>query len=291
MFLRKEFLIVLFFAVGLVAFSYYEPKPLKRVMDWRATRNALAEGEVNLSEYQVYDRTNGKEPKLTVDFVKGKHFWNPQMVIWIEDSVGNYLETLLITTSTAKGLFYSGRTSENFRESDGPKTEESTPTRRVDALPYWSHKRGQRYEDGFYSPPPSQPLPDGITRATPKGNFYFESATDLNKLSAFKILVEVNVAFDENEYYSEYDFVDDSVYHSGTGLLGQPSLIYSADIRNTDSNRHYVLSLAGRGHHSGATGDLIPELESITTARYVVDRIVVGVSEDWYRTSENQSLQ
>ena len=282
MLLRKEFLIVLFLICGLLAFSFYEPKPLKRVMDWRATRNALAENEVSISEYQVYDYTDEEEPQLTVDFLKGKHFWNPQLVIWLEDSTGKYLETLLVTTSTARGLFYSGRTSENFRESDGPKTEERNPTRRVDALPYWSHKRGQSYDDGFYSPPPDQPLPDGVTGATPKGNFYFKSTTDLNKLSAFKVLVEVNVAFDENEYYAEYDFVDDSVYHSGTGLLGQPSLIYSTMVTQTDANRFYVLSLNGHGHHSGATGELISDINSITTAKYIVDRIVVGVNEAWY---------
>jgi hypothetical protein len=281
--MRKEFLTVLFLVSVLLAFSLYEPKPLKVLMDWRAKRNALVEQEISTSDYQVYDHTNGKEPQLTVDFLKGKHFWNPQMVIWLEDSAGNYLETLLVTTSTAKGLFYSGRTSENFRESDGPKTEENSSTRRVDALPYWSHKRGQQYQDGFYSPPPDQPLPDAITGATPKGNFYFKSTADLNKLNSFKMLVEVNVAFDENEYYSEYDYLDDSVYHSGTGLLGQPSLIYSTIINKKDSNRFYVLSLAGRGHHSGASGDLIEEINSITTAKYVVERIVAGVNEVWYQ--------
>jgi hypothetical protein len=281
--MKKEFLIVMLLVFGLLAFSFYEPTPLKKLMDWRATRNALAVQEVSVNDYQVYDYTDGREPQLIVDFLKGKHFWNPQIVIWLEDSTGNYLETLLVTTSTAKGLFYSGRTSENYKESDGPKTEERNPTRRVDALPYWSHKKGKPYSDGFYSPPPDQPLPDGITGATPKGNFYFKSTTDFNTLSTFKILVEVNVAFDENEFYCEYDFLEDSVYHSGTGLLGQPSLIYSTTIRKTDGNRFYILSLEGRGHHSGATGELVHDLNSITTAKHIVERIVVGVNEEWYR--------
>jgi hypothetical protein len=41
--------------------------------------------------------------------------------------------------------------------------------------------------------------------------------------------------------------------------------------------------LLGRGHHSGATGDLISDVSKITTARYIVERIVVGVREDWYK--------
>jgi hypothetical protein len=95
-------------------------------------------------------------------------------------------------------------------------------------------------------------------------------------------MVEVNVAFDENEFYSEYDFLEDSIYHGGTGLLGQPSLIYGTTVRKSDGQQYYLLSLLGHGHHSGATGELIADMKTITTARYVVERIVVGVKEEWY---------
>ena len=282
--LRKEFYIVLILLAGLLAFSYYEPAPVKQLMDWRASRNALAEKEVSISDYQLYDHTQGSEPDLTIDFLKGKHFWNPQVAMWLEDTAGHYIETLLVTTSTARGLFYSGRSASNFKESDEVKSRENAPTRRVDALPYWSHKRGHRYADGFYSPPLDEPLPDAITGATPQNNFYFRTLAErLNDLPSFTIMVEVNVAFDENKYYSEYDFPEDSVYHSGTGLLGQPSLIYGATIRKTDPDRYYVLSLLGHGHHSGSTGELNAEIRTITTARYIVERIVAGVNEDWYQ--------
>jgi hypothetical protein len=285
MLLRREFLIVLFLITGLLAATYVEVKPVKQLMDWRATRNTLSENEVALSDYQLFDHTNGKEEELTLDFFKGKHFWHPQVAIWLEDSSGKYVETLLVTTSTARGLFYSGRSASTFRETDRIKAEENTPTRRVDALPYWSHKRGHRYADGFFSPPPTEPLIDAITGATPKDNFYFTSSpSSLQNLTTFKIVVEVNVAFDENEFYSEYDFLEDSLYHGGTGLLGQPSLIYSATIRNTDPSRYYILTLDGHGHHSGTTGELFQDTQSITTAKYIVERIVAGVNEDWYKS-------
>lgn len=281
--MRKEFVIVLILVAGIFTVSFFEVPPVKQIMNWRAVVNATGENEVALSDYQLYDHTDGKESELTVDFLKGKHFWNPQVVIWLEDSIGNYLETLLVTTSTARGLFYSGRSAENFKESDEAKTDDGSPTRRVDALPYWSHKRGHQYPDGMYSPPPGEPLPDAITGATPSENFYFKvGALSLSELKTFRVLVEVNVAFDENEYYSEYDFPDDSLYHSGTGLLGQPSIIYSALISKTDKNRYYVLSLLGHGHHSGSTGELFTEMKTVTTARYVVERIVVGMNENWY---------
>jgi hypothetical protein len=284
MFLRKELLIVILTLSGIFSISYFELAPVKTLMDWRSKTNALAESNVDISNYEVYDLSEGNEPELSVDFLKGKHFWNPQVSIWLEDSAGMHLETLLVTTSTARGLFYSGRSAQNFKESDGAKKEENTPTRRVDALPYWSHKHNHRYADGLYSPPPDEPLPDAITGATPQGNFSLKSnSTAFRDLKAFKILVEVNVAFDENEFYSEYDFLDDSLYHSGTGLLGQPSIIYEAYIRKTDRSRYYVLSLAGHGHHSGSTGELLQEMSTVSTAKYIVERIVVGVNENWYR--------
>jgi hypothetical protein len=281
--MRREFLVISFILTGLFLFSYFEFKPVKALMDWRAKRNAMAENKSSNTAYEAYNYAGKMAPSVTIDFLRGKHFWHPQVAIWIEDSTGRYLETLSVTSSVAKGLFYAGRSAENFRRSDEVKKEEDAPTRRVDALPYWSHKRGHRYQDGLYSPPPDQPLPDAITMATPKDNFYIKMSPVIDTLSSFQILVEVNIAFDENEYYSEYDFAEDSLYHSGTGLLGQPSLIYAATINNTDKNRYYILSLLGRGHHSGSTGDLIQETNTVSTAKYIVERIVVGVDERWYK--------
>jgi hypothetical protein len=280
---RREFLIVVVALAGVFAFSYYEPAPIQKMMDWRAARNTQGTNEISLTDYQLFDNTKGEEADLTIDFLKGKHFWNPQLAIWIEDSAGNYVGTLLVTTSTAKGLFYSGRSASNFKEADEAKVAANTPTRRVDALPYWSHKRNHKYSDGFYSPPRDQPLPDGITSATPKENFYFKAnELGIDDLETFCIMVEVNVAFDENEFYSEYDFLEDSLYHGGAGLLGQPSLIYGATVSRQDQERYYVLSLLGHGHHSGSTGELFSDMKTITTAKYVVERIVAGVKEDWY---------
>lgn len=281
--LRRELLVVVAALACLFAFSYYEPTPIRKMMDWRAARNTQRTNEVTLTDYQLYDHTKGEEADVTIDFLKGKHFWNPQLAIWIEDSAGNYIETLLVTTSTAKGLFYSGRSASNFKEADEAKVEANTPTRRVDALPYWSHKRNHKYGDRFYSPSPVEPLPDGITGATPKENFYFKTnEVGIDNLQSFRVMVEVNVAFDENEFYSEYDFLEDSLYHGGTGLLGQPSLIYGTTVNREDHQRYYVLSLLGHGHHSGATGELITGMKTVTTAKYVVERIVVGVKEEWF---------
>ncbi len=36
--------------------------------------------------------------------------------------------------------------------------------------------------------------------------------------------------FNDNEFYSEFDFPDEEVYHNGTGQLGQPSMIFETAI-------------------------------------------------------------
>lgn len=252
-------------------------------MNWKATVNTNGVEAVNISKYDVVDLAGDEEPFLTIDFLKGNNFWHPQLAIWLEDSAGNYLETVAVTTSTAQGLFYSGRSAENFREFDEGKGNMGTPTRRVDALPVWSHKRGVRYHDGFYSPSPDQPLPDGFSMATPAGNFYLKTPMDIAEVNAFRVMVEINVAFDENEYYSEYDFVEDSLYHGGTGLLGQPSIVYSAMVQKTDSNNYYILNKTGRGHHSGSDGLIRHDLHTLTSAQSIVERLVVGINKDWYQ--------
>jgi hypothetical protein len=283
--IRKEPIVVSLFAGVLFASAYFEWRPVRAMMDWKAATNTRSAQSVDNSIYELIDHSGGEEPFITVDFVKGKHFWHPQVAIWLEDSVGNYIETLVVTTSTAQGLFYSGRSAQNFKEYDSAKSADDAPTRRVDALPVWSHKKGPAYADGFHSPPPNQHLPDGITMATPNGNFLYKGNSSA-PLNSFRVMVEINVAFDENEYYSEYDFVEDSLYHGGTGLLGQPSIVYGAVIRNIDANNYYVLQEIGRGHHSGGDGSIQNDLNTLTTARHIVERLVVGVNEEWYSKKE-----
>ena len=85
------------------------------------------------------------------------------------------------------------------------------------------------------------------------------------------------MAFDDNEYYSEFDFPDDDVFHSGTGQLGQPSIVFEASVDMNDNKDYYLMELIGHGHHSGQTGELDSDLSTLTTALEIVERIVIGV--------------
>lgn len=277
--IRKPVFGVILILVSLFYIAWSDTFPVNTLLDRKAKNRANTDSK-NTYSYQINDYSNGKSPFITVDFLKGEHFWNPQIAIWIEDSNGKYLSTLWVTTSTAKGIFYGGRSADNFKDFDGAKTHESTHFRRVNALPHWSHKRSIFAKDGELVPHPDNPLPDAISGATPTDNFIFK--TDLDKKIAlpdqFIIKLEVNVAFDQNEYFSEYDFLEDTVYHSGTGLLGQPSLIYEARVSKSDSIPYYVMSIVGHGHHSAQTGDIFPDISKLTTAKKIVERILVKVN-------------
>lgn len=272
----KSRIISIILLVGATFFisAYLQKAPFKNMMDFGAQLKATEGRELNFSEYEVIAVNTENDIYLNIDLLRAKHYWHPQIAIWVEDTKGNYVETLFVTQATAKGIFFGGRSKENFKQFDIEK-DGTGEYRRVDALPVWSHKRGIRYPDGMYVPTREDPLPDGISGATLSDNFHMN--TSAKYASKFNLRIEINVAFDDNEYYSEFDFPDDDVFHSGTGQLGQPSIIFESTIDMNDNKDYYLMELVGHGHHSGQSGELYDDLSTLTTALELVERIVVGV--------------
>lgn len=261
--------------------AYHQLPPFHSIMDFGAKLKANSVKEVNHSEYVVLEMGREKAIQLSLDLLRSEHYWHPQMAIWTEDLQGNYLETVFVSKATAKGLFFGGRSKENFKNFDAQR-DATGAFRSVNALPVWSHKRGVLYDNGMYVPTRNNPLPDAITGATLVDSF--KLLTSVPYSNAFVLKIEINVAFDDNEYYSEYDFPDDTVFHNGTGQLGQPSIIFETTIDMSDGKNYYLMELAGHGHHSGQTGQIYTDLSTLTTAKQIVERIVVGV-----RTSQKQA--
>lgn len=248
-------------------------RPFSDIMDTGSRWKAGQKQVLNTSTYEIITRAEGAI-NLEVDLLRGEHYWHPQMAIWVSDTTGQFVQSVFVTKATAKGLFFGGRSKENFKTFDS-KTSESTDYRRVNALPIWSHSRGVPYRDSMYVPTREEPLPDGITGATIIDNFKMQ--TGIDSLSKFILNIELNVAFDDNEYYSEYDFADDEIYHSGTGQLGQPSILFQTEIDMQDGKDYYLMELAGHGHHSGQDGQVYTHFDKLTTAKAIVERIVVKV--------------
>jgi len=269
-----SFLIITVMIGSLLYSSVSESSSMKSFMDFGARSKASTGSIENDAVYEKIVMDFGNANSLTVDVKKAKHFWHPQVAVWTEDTSGLYKETLFATKATAKGIFAGGRSKENFKSLDAEEVELSEDSyRRVNALPVWSHKRGVQYKDGLYAPTYENPLPDGMTGATPLSNFILE--TSVNYTEPFILKMEVNVAFDDNEYYSEYDFPDDKTFHNGTGQLGQPSIIFACQI-NPLSNQKKLMHIEGHGHHSGQGGMIYDDLSTITTALEIVDFAVVS---------------
>lgn len=253
--------------------AYFQIEPMVILMDYGTRLKANSEQEINHSTFEVIHMNTDKKIDISVDLLRGEHYWHPQMAIWLEDNNGQYIETLFVTKATAKGLFFGGRSKENFKDFN--EEDAVGDLRLVNALPIWSHKRGIKYPNGMYVPSHTDNFPDAITGETIKDNFKLNTSSNIS--SEFSLRLELNVAFDDNEFYSEFDFPDDEVFHSGTGQLGQPSIVYEANIDLNDHKNYYLMNLIGHGHQSGQTGEIFRELNTLTTAKQLVERIVVGI--------------
>ena len=124
------------------------------------------------------------------------------------------------------------------------------PPERIEALPYWWHKQRGAL------------LTDAVTAATPKYDL-----TIKNKINhcpeKFVMKMEVNNSFDYNEYYTKDG--------------GQPALVYSAVVDVSQPSREYEMNLVGRSSPDGSDGGLYSNLFTVTTARQIVDQIIVKI--------------
>lgn len=216
-------------------------------------------------EPPFYFETNsdGKGQVIEIGFVKGTAHYFPLMAIWMEDTLGNFVQTLYVAESIAIGVFGHGDAS----------TGKWMPgeIRRPAALPYWGHRRGIQAEDGLYLPSPENPLPDAYTGATPPGSFVLRTRADEPLEKPFHLFFEVNQSWDWNRYWTNNRYPGDMDYHSSA----QPALVYKTMIDPNDPRDEYIMEPEGRSHQSGATGELFDDLYTLTTALNIAERITV----------------
>ncbi len=262
---RKSSWIVLVACVIVVIGAGFRLPPFE-VIQTQYARYKTGTGSDNSPVTTVYKLSDTSN--LSIDIKAGQHHWFTQMAVWLEDVEGRFVRTIFVTNSTAKGQFYGGRTKANFKSFDGKM--QGSAYRRVDALPRWSHQRGIQASDGGYAPSVEQSLADAISGATPQGDLrLLAQTTDTSELVLF---LELNVAFDDNAYYSVYDFPDDSLYHGGTGLLGQPSVVYKTTLPGSGST---LLEYAGFTHPTADDGLIHSGTKGLTTALEIIDYAIV----------------
>lgn len=268
--LQTPFVLLVFIFICVAI--YFENPMFNAIYDWGNQYRNKQLGKIEETfDYQIIalDKAIGKH-NLSIELKKGKAFQYPLFAIWIEDSIGNYIETLYISRVISSSTFDYGKKENGVWKS--------AKLRRPEALPYWSHKRGIKASDGLYVPLKNSPDLDAVSGATPTGNFIIKSKSNLENNSTYKILIEINQSYDWNEYYTKNKFPEDKIY-SGSGQVGQPSLIYEAEIEKSALNSpiHKVMNLIGHGHHSGKNGELFNDLTNITSAKNIAERIIVTV--------------
>ena len=205
--------------------------------------------------------------QLEVEFVRGTAFNHPSFAIWTEDLEGNYIETLYVTAYVAKGKFGYGELA------PGKWKSEPGDARRPATLPYWAHKRNIKAPDGLYIPSSETAVPDALSSATPRGNFNLETATSFPDKGRFRVLLEINQAWDSNEFWTNNKFPGDINY------LGsfQPSLVYAVTVDPNKKNTDYYLNPIGHSHYAGTDGELYTDLTTFTTAREIAQKIIVRI--------------
>jgi hypothetical protein len=208
---------------------------------------------------------NGKGPEITVELFKGVAFYYPLMAIWIEDETGKYIQTLYVAKSVATGVFKYGK-QENNKWVSAPKRAPQT-------LPYWAHKRDVLATDGLYMPDPQNSVPDAYTGATPVSGFVLTSHADNTLPEKYKVMMEINQNWDWNEYWTNNMYPDDEFYK----MSCQPALVYEAKVDALSLKPSYKMVPVGHSHYSGRTGELFPDLSTLTTALHIADSVVVRI--------------
>ncbi len=207
---------------------------------------------------------NENARNLEVEFIRGEAFNHPSFAIWTEDLYGNLIETLYVTQFVATGKFGHGELE------SGKWKNEPGEVRRPSTLPYWAHKRNIKAPDGLFIPSLKTPVPDAITAATPTGNFVLRTSTSLTGNEKFRVLMEINQAWDSNKYWTNAKYPNNLEYFTSL----QPAIVYAVTIDPEKPDTEYYLNPIGHSHPWGENGELYTDLTTLTTAKEIAQKII-----------------
>lgn len=203
--------------------------------------------------------------RLEIEFTAGSFYKHPVVVFWLEDTSGNFLQTLFISETIGTGVFRHGKADKGQWKPGA--------IQRPAALPVWGHSRGKENSYGNYLPEPEEPVADAYTGATPQNNFRLYVTTDKPLKEPVNLLMEINQPFDFNHYWTNNKFPDDAEYRTSA----QPALVYQATITPGNTEQPAYLKPIGHAHHSGENGKIYPDLSTISTALEITKSVKVTV--------------
>lgn len=228
--------------------------------------NACKTGEKSANSSVVYQDSLVVKSgdKMTIILKNGDAFNHPTYVIWKEDMNGNYIETIFITESYASGIFG------HQMLGDSVWLDQKGSSYQPAALPYWTFKKGP-IDEKYMVPTPEHPFVDAYAGATPSGDFQFMTTTD-DQLDQYRLLLEVNQAWDWDKYWTNDKYPDSDAYkHSA-----QPSVIYAVRINLQDSL--FYLNPIGHGDPTGVTGKLFTDISTLSTAKQIFQTVTISIT-------------
>ena len=180
---------------------------------------------------------------------QNKYKRTPQFAIWLEGPGDEGIRTVCVTHKTGKGQW-------------GNKTI----TRPV-SLPHWTKRWNlEAGTSGF--PTADNPAADAVTCATPEAEL--TRFIEVPFGSEWEYFVEVNVSGDHNEHFPQTTKDGKRDPHSN----GQPSIIYKGKIAALPGEKS-IPSLIGRTDQFGADGEIINDIQGITTAQKLLCQLEV----------------
>ena len=165
----------------------------------------------------------------------------PSFAVWAETNTESMIETLYLEQSLAY--------------SDKPLWQ-GTHEKRNHILPVWRN----RYT--MVTGVNADGEVDAVTRPTENHNFALDPHLQPDKDNKFLLWVEVNAPNDPNETWKDEK-------------IGQPSILYSAYIKIDQSEPYTILELTAHGGGAEENGTLDYDLESLTTAKDLVDLMLL----------------
>ncbi len=219
-----------------------------------------------------------------IEVIEGEHFMHrlkvmplirvknhPQMAVWCETEEGEFISTLFITERIG---------TESWHGAPGDPTP-AEEIRRKESLPVWAHRHGTVYGDGLRLPTEDEPMPDGVTAATPTSSFTVRTELPAGH-ERLRIYLEVNNSTDFNDHYTEDAPEGSPTYSGGPWGSGQPALIYGGvvDLTATGATAERVdLELLGHASPDGSTGRIYEDFHGVTTALDIVEGASIRLEE------------
>lgn len=277
---------------------YQQMQPFKSIYAWSQQMRSAATQSVE--EQQVFSLyklqpVEAKGLSFELMFRKGPNFMWPQYAFWLETKDGKFIQPLYVTEKLAANGFANKVTKKDpdrvFKENPfttgedenaifayewDPKSKNNRM--RPESLPVFLHAMGIQSSTGNFFPEAATPQLDAYAGATLTDNFILTSQALTELPRQFKLRFEINQSFDFNDYYSSDRFPDDPIY-SGDGYSAQPSVVYEVLVDQDNLQPIYVMNLAGHGHHSGKDGNLYTNTDKLTTAKQIVEKIIVDIKQ------------